>query len=73
MLVTTRTSGNHALLTRADKVTSLTRLKTDSAVKALQPWSGRPDEVLVGEEAKYAASLVSEDPVDGLPLPIAHK
>ena len=72
VLVTTRTSGNHALLTRADKVTSLTRLKTGSAVKALQAWSGRPDEVLDGEEAKYAACLVSEDPVDGLPLPIAH-
>ena len=72
VLITTRTSGNHALLTRADKVTSLTRLKTDSAVKALQAWSGRPDEVLHEEESKYAAYLVSEDPVEGLPLPIAH-
>ena len=71
-LLTTRTSGNHALLSRADKVTSLGRLKTDSAVKAVQAWRGKADEELDGEEAKYAARLVSEGPVEGLPLPIAH-
>ena len=71
VLITTR-SGSHALLDRADKVISLGRLKTDSAVKALQAWRGRPHEELLGEEAKSAACLVSERPVEGLPLPIAH-
>ena len=59
-------------LSRADKVTSLGRLKTESAVQAVQAWCGRADEELDGEEAKYAAHLVSEGPVEGLPLPIAH-
>ena len=72
VLLTTRTSGNHPLLSRADKVTSLGRLKTESAVKAVQAWRGKADEELDGEEAKYAARLVSEGPVEGLPLPIAH-
>ena len=71
-LVTTRTSGNHALLSRADKVTSLGRLKTESAVKAVQAWRGKAGEELDGEEAKYATRLVKEGPVEGLPLPIAH-
>ena len=71
-LVTTRTSGNHALLSRADKVTSLGPLNTEFAVKAVQAWRGKADEELEGEEAKYAARLVSEGPVEGLPLPIAH-
>ena len=71
-LVTTRTSGNHALLSRADKVTSLGQLNTEFAVKAVQAWRGKADEELDGEEAKYAARLVSEGPVEGLPLPIAH-
>ena len=72
VLVTTRTGGNHAFLTRANKVTSLCRLRTDSAVKALQAWRGRTDEELEGEEAMSAARLVSEGPVEGLPLAIAH-
>ena len=71
-LLTTRTSGNHALLSRADKVTSLGPLKTASAVKAVQAWRGKADEELDEEEAKYAARLVSEGPVEDLPLPIAH-
>ena len=72
VLLTTRTSGNHALLSGADKVTSLGPLKIPSAVKAVQAWRGKADEELDGEEAKYAARLVSEGPVEGLPLPIAH-
>ena len=72
VLVTTRASGNHALLTRADKVTSLGRLTTDSAVKALQAWRQLANEELAGEEAVFAARLVSEGPVEGLPLAIAH-
>jgi tetratricopeptide (TPR) repeat protein len=71
VLLTTR-SGTHSLLDKADSVTSLKRLKTDSAVKALQAWRGRPDEELDGEEAQSAAQLVSEPPLEGLPLPIAH-
>ena len=72
VIVTTRTSGNHVLLARANKITSLGRLKVDSAVKALQAWRGRANEELVGEEALFAARLVSEGPVEGLPLAIAH-
>jgi tetratricopeptide (TPR) repeat protein len=72
VLVTTRTSGNHPLLARASKITSLSRLTTDSAIKALQAWRGRGNEELSEEEAVFAARLVSEGPVQGLPLAIAH-
>ena len=72
VLVTTRTSGNHALLARANRVTSLGQLRANSAVKALQAWRGRPDEELTGDDAMFAERLVTEGPVQGLPLAIAH-
>ena len=72
VLVTTRTSGNHVVLAKASKVTSLGRLGTDSAVKALQAWRGHANEELAGEEAMFAKRLVTEGPVQGLPLAIAH-
>ena len=72
VLVTTRTSGNHVVLAKASKVTSLGRLRTDSAIKALQAWRGLANKELAGEEAVFAARLVSEGPVEGLPLAIAH-
>lgn len=71
VLVTTR-SGSHPLLDRVTRVIPLSRLKTDCAVKALQAWRGHPDEELHGEEFQSAAWLVSESPLEGLPLPIAH-
>ena len=72
VLVTTRTSGNHVVLAKASKVTSLGRLGTDSAVKALQAWRGHANEELAREEAMFAKRLVTEGPVQGLPLAIAH-
>jgi tetratricopeptide (TPR) repeat protein len=71
VLVTTR-CGSHSLLNRANQVIFLRCLKTHSAVKALLAWRERPDEELVGAEAQSASRLVSEAPLEGLPLPIAH-
>ena len=72
VLLTTRTSGNHVVLEKANKIISLGRLRSESAVKALQAWRGLANKELAGEEAVFAARLVSEDPVEGLPLAIAH-
>ena len=72
VLLTTRTSGNHVVLEKANKIISLGRLRSESAVKALQAWRGLANKELAGEEAVFAARLVSEGPVEGLPLAIAH-
>ena len=73
VLVTTRFSDfHHPIMKCASKVTSLSRLKCEAAVEALQVWSGLADEELTGEEKIYAQRLVSERPIDGLPLAIAH-
>ena len=72
VLLTTRTSGNHVVLEKANKIISLGRLRSESAVKALQAWRGLANKELAGDEAVFAARLVSEDPVEGLPLAIAH-
>ncbi|XP_062504700.1 uncharacterized protein LOC134181438 isoform X2 [Corticium candelabrum] len=72
VLVTTRVSGDHPLLLTAENVTTLSCLEAAAAVEALQVWRGHADEELLGEEAIYAKRLVIEDPIDGLPLAIAH-
>ena len=72
VLVTTRTSGDHPLLAKANKTTSLGRLGSDSGVEALQAWRGHAGEELDGKELTFAKCLVSESPIEGLPLAIAH-
>ena len=72
VLVTTRMSGNHPILARANKITSLGPLGTDAGVEALQSWRGHAGEELDGEELIFAKRLVSESPIEGLPLAITH-
>ena len=72
VLVTTRMSADHPLLTSADKVSCLGRIESAAAVEALQVWRGHADEILLGREAIYAKLVVTEDPIDCLPLGIAH-
>ena len=72
MLVTTRVSGDHPILSRADKITSLGRLGADAGVEALQAWRGLAGRRLKGKERMYARRVVSESPIEGLPLAIAH-
>ena len=72
MLVTTRMGGDHPILTRADKITSLGRLGADAGVEALQAWRGLAGRRLKGRERMYARRVVSESPIEGLPLAIAH-
>ena len=72
VLVTTRMSGDHPILARANKITSLGRLELDAGVEALQAWRGHAGEVLDGEELVFAKCLVSENPIEGLPLAITH-
>ena len=72
VLVTTRIRGNHPILARANKITSLGPLGTDAGVEALQSWRGHAGEKLDGEELIFAKRLVSESPIEGLPLAITH-
>ena len=72
VLVTTRMSADHPILARANKITSLGRLGLDAGVEALQAWRGHAGEVLDGEELVFAKCLVSENPIEGLPLAITH-
>ena len=72
VLVTTRMSGNDPILAKANKITSLDRLGPDAGVEALQSWRGHAGEELDGEELIFAKHLVSESPIEGLPLAITH-
>ena len=72
VLVTTRMSAYHPILARANKITSLGRLGVDAGVEALQAWRGHAGEVLDGQELVFAKCLVSESPIEGLPLAITH-
>ena len=72
ILVTTRTRGDHPILERADGVTFLGPLTPDAGVEALQAWRGHTGEELDGEELTFAKRVVSESPIEGLPLAIAH-
>ena len=72
VLVTTRMTGNHPILARSNKITSLGPLGTDAGVEALQSWRGHAGEELDGEELIFAKRLVSESPIEGLPLAITH-
>ena len=72
VLVTTRMSADHPILARANRITSLGRLGLDAGVEALQAWRGHAGEVLDGEELVFAKCLVSENPIEGLPLAITH-
>ena len=72
VLVTTRVRGDHPILERADGVTCLGRLTPDAGVEALQAWRGHTGEELEGEELTFAKRVVSESPIEGLPLAIAH-
>ena len=72
VLVTSRMSGDHPILARANKITSLGRLGPDTGVEALQAWRGHASEELDGEELLFAKRLVSESPIEGLPLAITH-
>ena len=72
VLVTTRMSGDHPILARAHRIISLGRLGPDAGVAALQAWRGRVDEKLDGEELMFAKRVVSESPIEGLPLAITH-
>ena len=72
VLLTTRMSGDHSILARANRITSLGRLGPDAGVKALQAWRGHAGENLDGEELMFAKRVVSENPIEGLPLAIAH-
>ena len=72
ILVTTRTRGDHPILERVDGVTRLGRLTPDAGVEALQAWRGHIGEELDGEELMFAKRVVSESPIEGLPLAIAH-
>ena len=72
VLVTTRTSGDHPVLARANRITSLGRLGPDAGVQALQAWRGCPGKELDEIELMLARSMVSESPVEGLPIAIAH-
>ena len=72
LLVTTRMSGNHDVLAMANRVTSLGRLGIDAGVKALQAWQGLAGRKLSKKEMIFARHVVSENPIEGLPLAIAH-
>ena len=72
VLVTTRMSGDHPILARANRITSLGRLGVDAGVEALQAWRGHAFEELDGQELMFARCLVSERPIEGLPLAITH-
>ena len=72
VLVTTRMSADHPILARANKITSLGRLGPASGVEALQAWRGHAGEELDGQELVFAKCLVSESPIEGLPLAITH-
>ena len=72
VLVTTRMSGDHPILARADKITSLGRLGTDAGVEALQAWRGCAGQNLNRKEMMFAKRVVSESPIEGLPLAITH-
>ena len=70
VLVTTRMSGDHPILARANRITSLGRLGVDAGVEALQAWQGHAGKELDGQELMFARRLVSESPIEGLPLAI---
>ena len=72
VLVTTRMSGDHPILARAHRITSLGRLGVDAGVEAVQAWRGHPGEELCGEELMFAKRVVNESPIEGLPLAITH-
>ena len=72
VLVTTRMSEDHAILKRADRITPLGRLGPDAGVEALQAWRGHVGEDLDAQEMNFAKLLVSDSPIQGLPLAIAH-
>ena len=72
MLVTTRMSGDHPILARANKITSLGRLDPDAGVEVVQAWRGHAGEELDGEELILAKHVVSESPIEGLPIAIVH-
>ena len=72
VLVTTRMSDDHPILDRCTRITPLGRLGADAGVEALQAWRGHISEKLHGEELVFAKRIVSENPIDGLPLAIAH-
>ena len=72
VLVTTRISGDDLIFVRAHKVVSLERLGTNAGVEALQAWRGHIGKKLKGRERVFAKRVVSESPIEGLPLAIAH-
>jgi tetratricopeptide (TPR) repeat protein len=72
ILVTTRMSGDHPVLARARKTTSLGPLGLSAGVEALQAWRGHAGEELDEEELEFARRMVSENPIEGLPLAITH-
>ena len=47
VLVTTQMIGDHPILARTNKITSLGRLEPDAGVEVLQAWSGHGVDMLV--------------------------
>jgi hypothetical protein len=72
VLVMTRVKGDHTILGKADQVIALGRLEMNTGVKALQAWRGCADQTLSRNELMFANRLVSEHPIEGLPLAINH-
>lgn len=72
VLITTRTGDNHSILQRADRITPLRRLEPDAGVEALQAWRGQDVEDLDQQEMNFARLLVSDSPIQGLPLAVGH-
>ena len=71
VLVTTRSSSDHEVLQRADRVITLEYLLCDDALTALFGWADRARPV-DEDELEYARRLVTSPLIQGLPLAIAH-
>lgn len=70
VLITTRCSGDHRLLMKANCVIRLGYLSPRDAVSALFSWARR--QCLSDEELEYAMKMVASSLIQGLPLAIAH-
>ena len=71
VLVTTRSSADHEVLQRADRIITLEYLLCDDALTALFGWADRARPV-DENELEYARRLVTSPLSQGLPLAIAH-
>lgn len=71
VLVTTR-CGDLTVLQKVDYIVSLGRLEGHDAMSALNSWSGREPMSNQEIEMEAAARLLSESPIEGLPLAIVH-